>query len=276
MDKHYSQLKADTRTHWRRRAKEELERRGQPLPPGFRESEPGDGDLNPPDAYRVARRAGCLAAVALRGLAGTWEHKQEEELVGRLQTWVESSPLLFEFEQEEVDTINVAPGKLDEKQMVNACWRWEGAAVLVASLGRVELPSHDRPVNLKACGDGAGLFMPEDQLASHLRSAAFAPDFDRFGYANQALAINWRMREFTQAEQKPIDFAAFARGVQWAEFNLKGVPLANGDLAIGGKPIIDAEPDGISATASIATERHLAANWLIGWTELYSEVENPT
>jgi len=27
---------------------------------------------------------------------------------------------------------------------------------------------------------------------------------------------------------------------------------------------------------SIASERHIAANWLIGWDETYSEVENPT
>ena len=82
-----SNLKAEIRRHWRRQYRAEMERRGEPLPPDFREEEPGDAELHPPDARRVARRACCLAAVALRGLASTWEHKDQVDFLSDLRTW---------------------------------------------------------------------------------------------------------------------------------------------------------------------------------------------
>jgi hypothetical protein len=276
MAKHYSRLKAEIRQRWRQHYKEQMQREGKRLPPGFQESEPTDGDLFPPDAERVARRAGCLAAVALRGLAATWELEQQTEFLPQLLEWIESSPLIFEMEQEEMDVVKTPAGTLDERSMVNACWRWEGAAALVASLGRLSLPAHDSVVETKSCGDAAGLFLPYKELSDHIENAVFDPAFDRFAYANKALSIHWRLRQFVHAEQKPIDFADFAKGVTWAQFNLTGVPLAKGDLAIHGVPISEATSEMVSGTMSIAAERHTAANWLIGWSELYSEVDNPT
>jgi hypothetical protein len=84
------------------------------------------------------------------------------------------------------------------------------------------------------------------------------------------------LRQFINAERKPLDFATYARGVQWAEFDLRGVRLIEGDLAIGDTPISRADTDHVHTAMSIASERHIAANWLIGWDETYSEVENPT
>lgn len=276
MEKRRSKLKAEIRAQWRRRAAEEMRKRGTPLPEGFRVSEPADGDLAPPDARRVAQRAGCLAAVALRGLAGTWKHAEQIKFLPRLVNWVDASPILFEIEAEELEIIKAPASELDDQSMVNACWRWEGAAVLNAALGRMQLPAHDFPVDTKACGDAAGLFVAADTLRTQLDSAEFAPMFDRFAYANQALAINWRLRQFVHADPEQIDFATFARGVEWAEFNLAGVRLDDGDLSIRGSPIAQADADLVRGVMSIATERHLAANWLIGWSDVYSEVETPT
>jgi hypothetical protein len=274
--KQVSKLKAAVRRHWRRRAREEMERRGMPIPADFREEQPDDGDLNPPDAARVARRAACLAAVALRGLAGTWADAEQREFLPDLLAWFEQAGLDGEVEPGEREVIKAPAGELDQRALVNACWRWEGAAVLAASLGRLALPPHDQLTDTKACGDACGIFASREQINDLVRSAAFDDSFDRLAYADQAVAVHWRLRQFVNVEQNAIDFATYARGVEWTTFDLRGVRLVEGDLAIGDLPISRATPDDVGTLMSIASERHIAANWLIGWDDVYGDVENPT
>ena len=88
--------------------------------------------------------------------------------------------------------------------------------------------------------------------------------------------MHWRLRPLINVERTHLDFATYARGVQWAEFDLREVRLIEGDLAIGDAQISRADTDHVHTVMSIASERHIAANWLIGWDETYGEVENPT
>ncbi|BBO31987.1 DUF4272 domain-containing protein [Lacipirellula parvula] len=272
----YSKQKAEVQRHWRIRYQEETERRGQPLPDGFVISEPDDGKLEPPNASRVFLRSCCLASVALRGLAATWDASDEQQFLPSLIDWVTKSQLSDAFEPEELQVISTPAGKLDQQRLVDACWRWEGAAVLAASLGRMTLPAHDQVVNTQECGEACGLFAERVELDEIENSISFDPRFGRTEFANQALAVHWRIRQFMQGRQQAIDFPAYARGVQWAEFNLRGIPLIDDDLAIGDKPISIAHPSDVETALSIARERHQAANWLIGWEPVYSEVETPT
>jgi hypothetical protein len=274
--KNHSRLKAEIRKQWRRHYAQQMQRRGEPLPAGFREQEPDDGELNPPDAPRVARRAACLAAVALRGLASTWGPKEQQEFAPRLRSWFDASGLQNEIEPKEAETIAAPASELDQRAALKACWRWEGAAVLVAALGRLPLPPHDQTVDTYRCGRACGVLAARDQLDQLIPSAALDPSFDCQACANRALAIHWRLRQFVQVEQKPLDFATFARGVQWADLDLTGVRLLEGDLAIVDAPIWRAPRERVQMALSIASERHIAANWLIGWHHIYSEVENPT
>lgn len=274
--KRYSQLKADVRRQWRRVAREEMERRGMPIPADFREEMPGDGDLHPPEAGRVARRATCLAAVGLRGLASSWSHEDQQDILPRLAEWVRVMGLEEELEASELEAIDAPASELDQRGAVKACWRWEGAAVLAASLGRMELPPHDGVVDTQTCGDACALLRKPADVAAFWDGAAFDPGFDRFAMADQMLAIHWRLRQFLQMERKPLDFAAYAKKVEWATFNLRGVRLLERDLAIGDVPIFRADDEHLGMAMSIASERHLAANWLIGWDAVYSEVECPT
>lgn len=253
-----------------------MERLGQPIPSDFREQMPDDGDVHPPDAKRVAASACCLAAVAMRGLAREWRHGELQELLTSLDRWFSESGLGQEMEAEERDIVKAPASELDTRIAVNACWRWEGAAVLAASLGRLALPPHDETIDTKVCGDACGLFASRADLDRLSATATFDANFDRLAYANRVVAIHWRLRQFMLIERTPLDFATFARGVQWAEFDLQGVELCNGELAIGGRSIIDSDPDKLQMTLSIASERHTAANWLIGWNQIYSEVDNST
>jgi hypothetical protein len=49
-----------------------------------------------------------------------------------------------------------------------------------------------------------------------------------------------------------------------------------GDLAIGDRPITEADPAEVRRCQSIAMERHQAANWLLGDAEIYSEADTST
>jgi hypothetical protein len=272
----FSKQKAEVRRHWRMRYQEEMERRGQPLPDGFVISEPDDGKLEPPDARRVFRRSCCLASVALRGLAATWDAADEQQFLPSLIDWVTKSELSDEFEPGELQVVQTPAGNLDQQRLVDACWRWEGAAVLAASLGRMTLPAHDQVVNTQECGEACGLFANSVELDEIENNISFDSRFARTEFANQALTVHWRIRQFMQGAQEAIDFPAYARGVQWAEFNLRGTRLIDDDLAIGDTPISIASPSDMETAMSIARERHQAANWLIGWASVYSEVETPT
>jgi hypothetical protein len=272
----YSKLKAETRAAWRRMAREEYGRRGIPLPADFQESEPGDGDLHPPEAKRVARRAACLSAVALRGLAAGWPHEDQVGFLPELQEWCRAAVLQDEFEAAELEHINAPASELDQQSAVNASWRWEGVGVLLASLGRARLSAMNVPMEPKGLGDAAGVLAEPRTVMQVVDAAAFSPGFDRFRFADQMLTLHWRLREFTQGKGGPIDFVTTAQRITWAKFDLDGVPLVEGDLALAGQPIARAAQEEVLLARSMISERHHAANWLIGWHEIYSEVEAPT
>jgi hypothetical protein len=276
VSKYHSNLKAEVRKHWRMRAREEMEKRGQPLPPDLQESQPGDGDLFPPEPQIVAQRACCLAAVGLRGLATSWSVQDQTEFLPRLKNWVDQVGLSNWCEKSEREALDAPAGGLEQRSAINSCWKWEGAAVLLASLGKVKLPPHDEVVDTQVCGRAAMLFDPPEQVLAAIASVTFDSQFDRFGFADRILAIHWRLRQFKQIGPKPIDFATYAKGVKWATFNLEGVALVEGDLSIGGMPISKATQESLSRAMSIAMERHQAANWLTGWATEYHKVECPT
>lgn len=67
------------------------------------------------------------------------------------------------------------------------------------------------------------------------------------------------------------------RKAPWlSESVVRALPLADGDLAIGGVRIDRASPDTLGAASSIATERHLAINWICYGPELYSGAQQST
>lgn len=276
MAKYRSELKAQIRAHWRKRAREEMERGGQAIPPDFQESLPTDGDLYPPQPNRIAQRAACLCAVALRGLVSAWPHNEQVEFLPQLLAWFRDAKLDDEIEQSEREVLNAPASELDDRSALNAAWRWEGAAVLLASLGRVVLPAFDQTIDPQVCGDAGGLFTKRDRFRELCEAAALSDSFDAFQYADRSIALHWRLRDFVQVKQSAVNFVEFAKGVQWAKFDLTGVPIAENDLAIEGKPIAKAGPVAAQRALSITLERHHAANWLIGWDPIYSAVETPT
>ncbi|HVM02920.1 MAG TPA: hypothetical protein VM263_09645, partial [Acidimicrobiales bacterium] len=79
--------------------------------------------------------------------------------------------------------------------------------------------------------------------------------------AARQFAIYWRLREFAD-KGEALDLEAFARSGQQGPLRFDRVPLLGGDLAVGGRPIADADPDAVEVSLGIVGERVRALSWL--------------
>ena len=233
-------------------------------------------DLNPPDATRVSRRTLCVAAHTARGLMENEPTAESTAACAKLQAWIGHAGLDDELDPRERAVINTPFGTLAPQDKIDACWRSEGLGLLAAALGRTARVPHDQtspPFPLLA---PCGLFTDPDAQAALHRDASLAAAETLAQWADELLAVHWRIRQFLHIDPKPMDFAAFADGVEWATFRVQELPLIDGDLAIAGRPITAAEPDAVALTGSIAVERHRAAKWLRGFDPVYENVDPTT
>lgn len=219
-------------------------------------------DIPPPDADRVARRALVLGAVAARGLG------HAEGLI----EWIRGAGAEEELEEGERKLLEAV--LIEEKERVDASWRVEGLAVLAWALKLSELPAHDCPIDPQLVLTSIGF---RDPSASRrlISEASLRPEGEIEAMRLRLLAIHWRVREFSLNPQ-PLDFPEISRTAWFGPLELTGVELAERDLSIHGLPIHRADEVAIRETSSIAMERHLAINWLCGFSSLYSETDIST
>jgi uncharacterized protein DUF4272 len=228
----------------------------------------------PPTALRVAWRALVLGAVAARAFLEDEPEEGREELRRGLLRRLEGLGLVPELERGERRVLETPAGELPRRQAVNASWRSEGMAVLAWALGVFELPAHDVSVDAgELIREKLGLLSeqpPPVLTAPRLRAPEELKRMER-----RLLAIHWRLREFS-LRPRAMDFREFSRTAWMGPFELEGIPLAGNDLAIGGKPIAEADPERVHKSQSIALERHQAINWLMGQHWVYSLVDTST
>lgn len=230
---------------------------------------------DPPSAERVARRALALTAVSVRGLL-----EQDTEDAGArrmhrdLLAWVEQGGVTSELEAYELALIQQPLGELDPRAQLNASWRLEGLAVLVWALGLADLPPHDALVEPDALWTPMRL-MDAGGARTLVADAALRPREEIEGLRSRLFALHWRLRDYG-INGRSMDFAAFARTAWFGPLDIAGVPLVDGDLAIGGRRIDRADRDDLGRAHSAAQERHLAANWLCDGPALYSDADAST
>ncbi|MGE5191561.1 MAG: DUF4272 domain-containing protein [Deltaproteobacteria bacterium] len=235
-----------------------------------------DDDLEPPAAARVARRAMVLAAVSNRGMI---EREREtfdrpDEIRELMLQWIEASGIAGELEPEEWKALQRPVGTLDPQSAVNAVWRLEGLGILLWSLGRYSPPPDDELVTPRDLFDAVSMG-DADASRTLIETAAFRPPAEISAMATHQLMFHWRLRDFS-LRPVAMDFVEFSKRSWIGEFDVTGFSIAKGDLALGGKPIAEADPDLINACQSAAQERHLAINWLSGYSHLYSETRTST
>jgi hypothetical protein len=234
-----------------------------------------EAPLQPPTAERVRDRAWVLLALSVRGLleedAGTPDAAEAEAQRQVLFDWAEST-VPHELEPEERAFLAAPVGTPNRSLVVRAVWRAEGAQVLLWALNARALPRHDAQEHPYTVAREAGVMaqVPGALQRPTLRTPA-AVELLR----KTLLGVHWRLRELG-VNQGKVDFAGYAKRAWFGAFSLEGVPLADGDLSVDGVTLALAKSERVQLARSIAHERHLAANWLIGTHDVYSSVNTPT
>ena len=233
-----------------------------------------DSPLIPPSADRVLHRAFCLGAIVCRSFID--QHPENEEstaLNDRIRPWLVETGAESELEPWEAAALSQPFGKLDNQTRLNGTWLSEGVAALAWALCRYDLPAHDVSVDPQAVTNAVNFLQPD--AAALLRNPSLRPATEIALGAERAFAVHWRLRQFSLTPEH-MDFVDFARTAWFGPLNIEGVLLAESDLSVEGVPISSAPVDALRTISSIALERHKAFNWLLGYDEVYSEVDTST
>jgi uncharacterized protein DUF4272 len=234
-----------------------------------------DENAQPPTAERVARRALALTALTARAIMeqsadspGTAESHRD------LFEWIEETGIGDELEPEEWEVLQRPLGKLDEQMQTDATWRLEGLVILAWALGKFKIPPHDQLIDVDSLWDSLGL-SNTDRALELLDRPKLRSREEIAALRNRLFALHWRMRNF-HINSEVLDFAEFARTCWFGPLDITGLPLAGGDLSIGGRRLDQAPEEEQSSVHSAAQERHQAANWLWEGPEIYSEASVAT
>jgi hypothetical protein len=240
------------------------------------EADEEEEETEPPTPQRVARRALALVAVTVRALLeqDDPEDPKAEEFRQRILAWVDAIDIADELEPDEWEVLQRPVGRLDRQQQIDATWRLEGLAVLAWALGRYELPQHDVLVVPRDL-IGALDFLDDDASRNLLLTPALRPIKELEWQNRRLLGIHWRLRDYTLRPQA-MDFRAFARDCWFGSFDLAGIRLIGDDLALGDAALSAADQQAFATAYSAARERHLASNWLLGQSRIYSETDTST
>jgi hypothetical protein len=237
-----------------------------------RRADEGDEERNPPDPARVRKRLIVLFAIAARGSAEAGAHDRPGARAQILR-WVEQLQVDDELEPKERAILLANPGEISDRDVTNSSWRLEGAATLGWALGLSHLSTVD---TVSEPGDLVRVlgFPAADRTAQLLAHSSLRSPAELSALSGKLFSIHWRLRQF-RLEPKRIDFAEFARTAWFGPLNIDGVDLVERDLALGGLPIWTAPAELVWRAQSVASERHLAINWLHEGG-IYSEIDNST
>jgi hypothetical protein len=164
-------------------------------------------------------------------------------------------------------------GRLVQRDAVNASWLTEAAVCLAWALGQADLPDYETEA------DGADvantLYFLDDTADAFRARLELRPCEELEAPLDTCLTLHWRLRDFS-IRPRSLDFRAFAEQCQWANMRLDQVRLVDNDLSIDGRALTEAPERVWRNRLSIASERHRAAEWLLGQKPLYSEVTADT
>ncbi len=242
-----------------------------------REDETGDEEeRRPPSPERVARRALALTAVAARATleldAPHLDDADSQRL--RMLSWIDGVGIGEELEPDEWKVLQRPAGSLDERAFIDSMWRVEGLAVLAWALQLHPLPPYDELVAPPELYQAIGLFDVSKgrRLLCEpcLRSSEELAEMQA-----HLLAFHWRLRDFS-LRPEAMDFVAFAGNCWFGSFDITRFRVIDQDLAIGDCSICRAPQEAIQTAQSTAMERHLAINWLMGDSDVYSETDTST
>ena len=196
-------------------------------------------------------------------------------LVSFIYTRIRAIGVDDEPEPDEWELLQRPVGTLDNQAVVNAVWRIEGLIVLAWSLSWLELPPYDQLVD-PSNTHKALVLVDAEQAKEMIAQATLRTQDDIAALNKHLLAFHWRVRNH-RLRPTPMDLVAFSQNCWFGSFDIGKFRVIDGDLAIGANPIGKASPEERSVCGSIAQERHLAINWLRGYSQIYvDERRSPT
>ena len=223
-----------------------------------------------PSAARIGARLVALVGLAARALT-EYDGQDVEEARDGIIEWTRSAGATDELEPFEEAILVRLPGGMDETEMAHGTWQIEGAAVLAWALNLVDtLPPHDEAVDPMTVSGLLG-FPDAVRTRGVLWSSTRRHQAHVEAAAERQYALHWRLTEFA-ANGEALDLGALARDEPSGPLRFDQVPLLGGDLALRGRPIVEADADALDVAMAITAERLRAVNWLRRGG-LYSAVE---
>ena len=225
-----------------------------------------------PTAGRVAARAVAIAVLSCRGFVDA-DAAHAGDFWSRVLEWFFVLGIDGELEDSEKALIAKPLGSLTSQERVDAQWLCESMVVLAWALGRYRMPSYDQQIVAAEVADTLGLLKPRAETV--LAEPSLRPVSELAAFREGVFAVHWRLNDFRVVRQ-PIDFLAVAENAWCGPMSLALARLIDGDLAIGSTRI-DKTTDSLRRQClSIVRERHRAADWLLGKSEVFSEVDTST
>ena len=234
-------------------------------------------DPNLPTANRVAQRALVLAALAGRGMLEMQFQQGFVEVASnlpRLAQWIEDLGIRAECETGEWEALNTPAGELEEQATIDSIWRMEGLGVLGWALNLVEFQDYDALFDFDEVLPAMG-FLKKDLGLALIEEAALRSEGELSERGEQIIAVHWRLRDYS-LRPVSMNFIEFCKTCWFGPIDSGWATTIEGDLALGGLPISAAAGDVVARGASSALERHVAINWLRGWSMVYSETDTST
>lgn len=238
------------------------------------DGEDDEEEIPPPDPRRVAARCGVFAALAYRALLEKASPEDDRSGALRdLRTWVAATGEVdAELEPSERALLDAPFGAPSPRDLCDASWLVEPAAVLAWSLRRADLPAYDQSVVGEEVAQSISFLESPWPVATE----AILRDEDELvaGWSS-ALTVHWRLREYG-VRPVPRDFRRFIRECAWAPMTTAGLVFRDDDLVLRGRTLAEAGDD-FDECRSIASERQRAFEWLLGGNAvLWSEVTADT
>lgn len=224
----------------------------------------------PPGAARVLRRVWVLSAITMRGHLEAASINSVVEPFARIWKWLERNDALSELEDAERDLLSTPHGRLTIEQKVIAGWRGEGLGVLTWALHVTAMVDHQTAFDPGIIASSMGFL--SDVLPANVRTPQLRSVAELQWQGRRLSSIHWRLREFW-LRPRAFDFRSYARTAPRGAFDLIGIPLLNDDLAIAGRPLVQAPRDLAQRSHDMVVERHLAIGWLLGKHHDYSQVD---
>jgi len=190
-----------------------------------------------PSATRVAKRAMVLSALVCRGFIEVDNPGEVEELRASLLPWIDKVGAREEMEQHELVALTAPLGGLDPQTQINLAWAVESLAVLVWAMERYEL--HD-----------------EDTLAE---PQSITQKIHLLHESAKEFVDNPLLKE--EKVLKEMRDSCYGKHCHLKEF---------ASNPLNAEKITE---QSFTISASISRERMRASQWLLGSSELYSEVD---